>query len=323
MTYSPKIDFDVPSLEYKDQTVNQAHLIEVARKNKELQSQLDYLTDPTKRKPFEIPALPAGYREHASTDDSGVKKAGTELVKRLEYVGKQIDAHQIQMVAFLDSVAQRSPAEQAYEKALTAAVEAGKDAPAPITHGDLSGAHAELNRLESAITTGARLAHETRSFLDSEYQRLYRTDAYCRYSDKETATLTENAAKAVALLREILSSRDALLNKLPDAFSDSDGVPFVEPVKLGSGGLDPNLIAGGTAFSIGDALAKLEAATIPGDGIRKWSVSQLDEDEKEDYAARSARAKIEREDARTHEEKWRDTENEHYSRYFDNGGMLK
>ncbi|MFJ1808718.1 MULTISPECIES: hypothetical protein [unclassified Streptomyces] len=321
-TFNPILDFDVPSLEYRHQPVNQAHVNQLERENRKLADKLEYLTDPTKRKPFEIPALPAGYQEH-STDDAGVKKAGTELVKRLAYVGRQIDSHQIQMVAFLDSIAQRSTAEQAYEKALTAAVEAGKDAPAPITHDDLSGLHAELNRLESAIATGARLAHEARRVLDSEYERLYRTDAFSRYSDKEATALTEDASKAVALLREIFSRRDALLSKLPDAFADLDGVPFVVPVKLGRGGLDPNVTAGGATFSIGEALAKLEAATIPGDGIRKWSVSQLTEEEKSDYADRAARAKVDREDTRTAGERNQDFENERYANYLDNGGRLK
>ncbi|WP_330279779.1 MULTISPECIES: hypothetical protein [unclassified Streptomyces] len=292
-TFNPILDFDVPSLEYRDQPVNQAHVNQLERENRKLADKLDYLTDPTKRKPFEIPSLAVGYQEH-STDDTGVKKVGAELTKRLSYVEKQIDSHQIQMVAFLDSVARRATNEQDHEKALIAAVEAGKDAPAPIVHDDLSGSHAELNRLESAITTGARLAHETRDVLELEYQRLYRTESYRVWANKEIEQRNKDAAKAAALLREALSARDAVINKLPNAFADPDGVAFVEPVKLGRGGMDPNVIAGSAAeFTTGDALAKLESVTIPGDGIRKWSVSQLTEDEKQDYARRAAQAKME------------------------------
>ncbi|MFD3561644.1 hypothetical protein ACFWVU_18460 [Streptomyces sp. NPDC058686] len=320
--HMPKPMDDVPDLSYGSQPVFMGHL--QAERNK-IEQELSQLKDPTYRADFEAPALPYGYQEH-KTDDAAVKAAGKELAKRLEYVERNAAEWQIQTVAFQEAVSRRGLDEAEYQTRLTQAVENGEDVPDSVEHEDLAPLHKELNKLENAITVGARVAHESRDKLDAAYENLYASETYRRYADREIQALTDNAAKAVALLRDALASREVLVDRLPDAFADLDGVPFAEPVSrrnsLGVGGMDPYGGDGAVVFSLGDALAKLESVTIPGDGIRPWKLDQLDDEEKQDYAERAARAKVERQDTRTPVEKRQDIENQRYADYLDSGGKL-
>ncbi|WP_326788742.1 hypothetical protein [Streptomyces sp. NBC_00151] len=317
-SFLPESMDDVADLSYGSQPASMAHI--QSERNK-FQQELSQLKDPTYREPFEVPDLPAGYQEH-KTDDDAVKEAGRDLTRRLEYVERNCSEWEIQNVDFLASVSRRKQVEADYQSRLNQAVENGEDIPDPVEHEDLSPLHKELNRLEAGIRVGAKVALESREKLDAAYEILWASSAYRRYFDKEMTALTENAAKATALYREARSAIDALVAKLPDAFADLDGVPFVVPVKLGFGGMDP-YASGEKEVSLSEALSKIESATVPGDGIGKWKLDQLTEDEKQSYAERAARAKVEREDTRTSEQKRQDADNERHARYLGNGGVLK
>ncbi|MFD5026711.1 hypothetical protein [Streptomyces sp. NPDC058373] len=51
------------------------------------------------------------------------------------------------------------------------------------------------------------------------------------------------------------------------------------------------------------ALDHLHSKSVPGDGIRKWKLDQLDEQEKKNYAKRAAKAKVDREDGVTKQQR--------------------
>ncbi|MFE0131768.1 hypothetical protein ACFWY6_09340 [Streptomyces sp. NPDC059037] len=290
-SYMPKPMDDVPDMSYGAQPISMGHLVQERDK---FERELSQLKDPAYREPFELPTLPAGYQEH-KTDDAAVKAAGKELNQRLSYIQKNSDEYEIQLAEFQGAVSRRAKNEADYQARVATAVEAEEDIPDPVEHENLPPLHKELNKLENAITVGVKIAHESRAKLDEAYENLYSSEPYRKWADKEIAALTENAAKAVALLREVLASREALVAKLPDAFADLDGVPFIEPVarrnSIGFGGMDP-FSGEEKSVSLGEALAKLESVTIPGDGIRPWKLDQLNEEERQVYAERAARAKV-------------------------------
>ncbi|MFE9435474.1 hypothetical protein [Streptomyces sp. NPDC006640] len=320
-TYMPERFDDIPDLTYNAQPVNMGHVAYERTRIDQLEMELKQKSDPTYRAGFEAPALPNGYTEH-ETDDSAVKVAGKELTNRLEYVERNRSEYEVQTVDFIAMVARRKQVESDYQARLVQSVAAGEDIPDPVDHEDLGPLHKQLNKLENAITVGAKVAHESRDKLDAAYQDLYASDSYRKWADKEISKRTQDAAKALELLRTALDSRASVIGRLPDAFTDSDGVAFVQPVKLGRGGLDP-YAEEEKEVSLGEALSKIESATIPGDGIRKWSKSQLSDEELESYADRSAKSKANREDTRTNEERKRDSENERYASYLDGGGILR
>ncbi|WP_327724755.1 hypothetical protein [Streptomyces europaeiscabiei] len=287
-SYLPKPLDGIPDLSYGSQSVSQADLINERHR---LESELRAIKDPTFREPFEAPALPNGYAEH-ETDDSAVKALGQELTKRIAYVQNNLSDHESAVIAFQAAVDKRSQDEAEYQAALTQAVEAGADIPDPVDHEDLAPLHKALSKLEGAITVGAKVAHESRAKLDQAYEELFASEEYRKWADREISKRTQDAAKALELLRTALSARESVLSNLPDAFADLDGVPYVQPVNLGRGGMDP-YSSDQKSVSLSEALTKVESVTIPGDGIRKWKLDQLDEDEKQDYSERAARARIE------------------------------
>ncbi|MHC5261291.1 hypothetical protein ACYSUO_25695 [Streptomyces sp. UC4497] len=326
MPVMPKRYDDLPDLHPNAQPASMGH-IQVEREK--FENEIKQLKDPTYRKGFLTPAPPYGYQEH-ETDSKDVKTLGQELNKRLEYVSRSEAEWQVQSVAFQETISRRKQDETDYQSRLKAAIEAGEEVPEPIEHEDLAPLHKELNKLENAITVGTTVAHESRAKLDQAYQDLYSSAVYRTWAEKEMEQRTKDAVKALGLLRDALNARDAVVGKLPDAFADINGVEFVSVAQrrnsLGFGGMDP-YASDNPSFSLADALAKVESATIPGDGIRKWSKSQLDESEKENYADRAARAEVERNDTRTPEEK-RETAKQaahdaSYFGYLDNGGTLK
>ncbi|MGV9569012.1 hypothetical protein ACWDRX_05080 [Streptomyces nigra] len=320
-TFMPEPFNDVPDLTYGAQSVSMAHVAYERTRIDQLEQELKQKSDPTYRAGFEFPALPNPYSEH-ETDSAEVKALGTELTNRLEYVERNSSGWEVQTVAFQGAVSRRTQDEADYQARLTRAVESGDDIPDPVEHEDLGPMHKELNKLENAIRVGARIAHDTRAKLDAAYLDLYASDSYRKWADREISKRTQDAVKALELLRTALTSREAVIGKLPNAFTDSDGVAFVQPVNLGRGGMNP-YGQEENPITTTKALDHLHSVTIPGDGIRKWSKAQLSDDELEDYADRAAKAKAEREDTRTAEQKQQDAENERLSRYLGNGGVLK
>ncbi|MFF3405731.1 hypothetical protein ACFYW8_05845 [Streptomyces sp. NPDC002742] len=320
-TYMPERFDDIPDLTYNAQPVNMAHVAYERTRIDELEKELSQKNDPTYRAAFEAPALPPRYTEH-ETDDTAVKALGKDLVNRLAYVERNRSEYEVQTVDFLAMVSRRKQDEADYQSRLFQSVENGDDIPDPVDHQDLTPLHRQLNKLEGAIAVGAKVAHESRAKLDAAYQDLYASDSYRKWADKEISKRTQDAVKALELLRIALDSRASVIGKLPDAFADSDGVAFVRPVNLGRGGMDP-YAEDKKEVSLSEALSKIESVTIPGDGIRKWSKAQLSDDELESYADRSAKSKAAREDTRTSEQKRQDADNERHSRYLGNGGMPK
>ncbi|WP_215448597.1 hypothetical protein [Streptomyces sp. ATCC 21386] len=286
-SFLPKPLDGVPDLSYGAQSVSQADLINERHR---LEAELRAIKDPTFREPFEAPTLPLGYVSH-ETDSEGVKVLGQELDKRLSFVQKSLSDHEAELIAFQAAVDKRSQDEAEYQAGLTRAVEAGADIPEPVDHEDLAPLHKLLTKLENGITVGAKVAHDSRIKLDEAYEELFASEEYRKWADREISKRTQDAAKALELLRTALGARESVLSNLPNAYADRDGVPFVEPVKLGRGGMDP-YSSDQKSVSLSEALSKVESVTIPGDGIQKWKLDQLDEDEKQDYAERAARAKV-------------------------------
>lgn len=317
MTYgNPETFADLPDRAFYPAPANQGHVQEVERQNRILEEKVNYLSDPTLRKPFEIPDLPAGYQEH-KTDDAAVKAAGKDLTSRLDYVKKQIGIHSVDLASFEIAVSQRAANEAEYQSRLTQAVENGEDIPDPVDQEDLTPLHKELNKLESAITVGTRVAHESRIKLNDAYEILYASESYRKWADSEKDKRWADFAKAVELASAALAVIEGIDGKLPHPYGDENGILFEAPVNLGRGGLDPNA-RGQAKPSIRGALNVLAQ-----NEVKAYKLSQLDDEEKQDYAERAARAKVEREDTRTPEEKRQDAESERYADYLDNGGVLK
>ncbi|MFI5962834.1 hypothetical protein ACIA8J_11745 [Streptomyces asoensis] len=292
-SFLPKPLDGVRDLSYGAQSVSRADLITERHR---LEAELRAIKDPTFREPFEPPSLPVGYVSH-ETDSTEVKALGDELNERLRFVRKSLTEHESTVLIFQAAVEKRSQDEADFRAALTLAIEAGKDIPEPVDHEDLTPLHKSLSKLEGAITVGVKVADESRAKLDEAYEDLYASAEYRGWADKELAKRTQDAVRALELLRTALGARESVLSNLPDAYADLDGVPFVEPMarrnRLGFGGMDP-YSSNEKSISVEEALSKVESVTIPGDGIRKWSKSQLSNEELEDYADRAAFEKIER-----------------------------
>ncbi|MFM9695809.1 hypothetical protein [Streptomyces europaeiscabiei] len=284
-SYMPERFDDIPDMGFNKAPANQGHISELERKNRLLEEKVRYLSDPTYRKPFDAPALPSAYSEHP-TDGKGVKDTGAKLNSLIEYVVKKMDSQAIQIVALQDKVSQRSRDEENYQVQVSAAVKAGEDAPAPAAHEDLTPMHTELNRLEVAIIAGVDLAQEARSALDDEYERLYRTSEFRAWADKERDKQWAAVRKAADLADIALSAIESINSKLPYPHGDENGIPFEAPVNLGRGGLDPNT-QGQAEPTIREALSILAQYEV-----EAYKLSQLDDDQKQDYAERAARHKV-------------------------------
>ncbi|MFD7031861.1 hypothetical protein ACFWAR_27920 [Streptomyces sp. NPDC059917] len=265
-------------------------------------SRIDEL-DPTLRPIFEIPAIPAAHAPHVK-DDKGVKDAAKVLDDMLAYLSKNADAHESAIGNFRDVISKRRTIVADYEAAVSEAVSHGEDAPdyPELDEKALADAHRSLNKLETVIPMAAEKAAEAASKLLSEVSRLRATQGYRKWAEKEAEARNTAALECLAGLRIALAERDEILDSLPDAFSDFDGVPF-EPIQernsLGFGGLDPH---GGNPASLRESLASVEAAMTPGDGIRPWMSSQLSEEAQGGYSSRAALAKIDPHAARKAEE---------------------
>ncbi|MBK3628044.1 hypothetical protein JHN59_25015 [Streptomyces sp. MBT49] len=281
---------DIPDLTYTAQPVNMAHVAHERTRIDELEQELKQKSDPTYRAAFEAPDLPNGYTEH-ETDDAAVKAAGKELVSRLEYVERNRSEWEIQNADFVAKVSRRKQDEADYQSRVTKAVVNGADIPDPVEHEDLGPVHRELNKLESAITVGARVAHESRAKLDTAYRDLFASDSYRAWADKERDKRWADVRKAVDLVDIALSAIESINSKLPHPYGDKYGTPYEAPVERVYGGLN------GFAEQQEDHKPTIrEAVSILQEHEPKaYKLSQLDEDDKAHYALRSAEAKMDRE----------------------------
>ncbi|WP_405627827.1 hypothetical protein OG933_17955 [Streptomyces sp. NBC_00016] len=315
-SYEPERFNDIPDMAFNRAPANQGHISELERRNRLLEAKVEYLSDPTKRKDYVCPELPSAYFDHP-TDDSGVIEAGAKLNKTLDYVSKQIDSHTVQMVEFNAAVTSLRKAESDYQKALTQSIEDGKEAPDFETE-DLSPRHRALDKLEAVISAGVRKAEIEAAILQDEYSRLFASQAYRAWADKERDKRWADYRKAVDLVNTALSAIESINSKLPHAFGDEYGIPFEAPAERVYGGLNGFAEQQDYKPTIREAVSILQEHEP-----KAYRLSQLDEDDKAHYALRSAEAKIEREDSRTSEEKWQDADNANYSHYIASGGILK
>ncbi|MEU3394992.1 hypothetical protein [Streptomyces albidoflavus] len=287
---------------YSNSPASQVDLNNAAQKIRQLEDQLARQNDPEKRKFYSLPALPSEYLSH-STDDQGVKEVGERLNKALGFVLDRVTEYDTRCEEFREKVEARRKAKAEHQELISQAIETGERV-SPLSLEDLAPVHAVLDSLEDELRVGVRKANECASRLTEEYQRLYATEDYRKFAEKEAEKHSQALAKAIELARKALASRSAVLGTLPDAHADVNGVDFVPVPRsngLGFGGMDPfgNSSKPITADS---ALEHLEDLSVPGEGIRKWSLSQLDEEEKKSYAKRAAKAKVDREAGVTKQE---------------------
>ncbi|MFE7837842.1 hypothetical protein ACFU53_17895 [Streptomyces sp. NPDC057474] len=282
-TFMPERFDDIPDLTYSAQPVNMAHVAYERTRIDQLEQELKQKSDPTYRAIFEAPALPDSYTEH-EIDDATVKAAGKDLTRRLEYVAKHLAEHEVQSVAFQQTISRRKRDEADYQARLTQAVENGENIPDPAEHDDLTPLHKELTKLENAIKVGANVAHESRAKLDSAYLDLWASEPYRKWADRDRDKRWADYRKAVDLVNTALSAIESINSKLPHPYGDENGIPFEAPVNLGRGGLDPNT-QGQAKPTIREALSILTQHQV-----KAYKLAQLDSDQKQDY---SERARIE------------------------------